>query len=546
MLVRSLSSHPPAGKRFLGATAAVGVAPGRTGYHGDMAATVREVETKFEPTGDGGIPDLTALDEIASVAGPETQELDATYFDTDGLALGAAGLTLRRRTGGSDAGWHLKVPVPGGGRDEIREPLGGSSADLVPDSLATAVQLYTRGQGLDVVARLRTRRRAYLLSDADGRTVAELSDDLVTVGAPARPDGAGTAGWREWEVELVDGDEGLLTAVGEVLEESGARPAPGRSKLARALGDRIPRAPLDPGTTPGPQSSAADVVGSYLRRQLAELKYRDPLVRLDAPDAVHQLRVANRRLRSALASYRPMMDRARTEPLRDELKWIAGILGGARDAEVMRERLGGLIADEPSELVMGPVAQRVEHQLGAAYRLAHQRAVEAMESSRYYRLIDDLDALVSDPPWTGRAPDPAVDVLPARVTKAFERLRRRVIAATDAPDRQAQDDRLHEVRKAARRARYAAELLAPVVGRDAQRFAKATKRLQSVLGEHQDAAVTQPALRQLAVQAHLDGDNAFTYGRLHARQEALAADLRGRFSEAWERVNRKKFRRWLP
>jgi CHAD domain-containing protein len=288
------------------------------------------------------------------------------------------------------------------------------------------------------------------------------------------------------------------------------------------------------------------VCGARLREQLAELKYRDPLVRRDVPDAVHKMRVAIRRLRSDLASYRPFLDRNRTEPRRDELKWIAGVLGDARDAEVMQERLSGLISEEPVELVLGQVAQRVDRQLGAAYRLAHRRAVEAMESPRYYTLIDDLDSLVSNPRWDSRAKRPAVDVLPARVAKAFKKLRRRVDAAAEAPDRHSRDERLHEVRKAAKRARYAAEPLVPVVGRDAERFVKATKKLQSVLGDYHDAVVTQPMLRQLAVQAHLDGDNGFTYGRLHARQQAVAAGLRTSYHDAWSRAIAKKRRKWLP
>lgn len=515
-----------------------------------MGAVVREIEAKFEPARDGGIPDLTVVDDIVSVADPETHELDAIYFDTDGLALSASGLTLRRRVGGSDAGWHLKIPSPGGGRDELREPLGGGPPEVVPESLERAVHLYTRGQALGAIVQLRTRRRVYRLCDADGRTLAELCDDLVTADTLGEPE-ASTKAWREWEVELVDGDDSLLQAAGELLQASGARPASGPSKLARALGNRVPVrdtsvTATSAGKSGAPDASAADVVGTHLRQQLVELKYRDPLVRRDVPDAVHKMRVAMRRLRSALASYRPLLDRQVTDPLRDELKWIAGILGDARDAEVMRERLAGLIADEPVELVMGPVQQRVNRQLGTAYRVAHRRAVEAMESPRYATLIDKLDAVATNPPWTPRAAEPAVDVLPGRVTKAFKRLRRRVEAVTDAPDRRTRDQRLHEVRKAAKRARYAAEPLVDVLGRDAERFTKATKKLQSVLGDYQDAVVTQPVLRQLAVQAHLDGENGFTYGRLHGRQQALAASLRASYHQAWARAKAKKRRSWLP
>jgi CHAD domain-containing protein len=257
------------------------------------------------------------------------------------------------------------------------------------------------------------------------------------------------------------------------------------------------------------------------------------------------MRVAMRRLRSALRSYRPLLDSARTEPVRDELKWIARILGEARDAEVLHERLTRLVAEEPIELVMGPVARRVDSALAGDYHLAHKHAVEAMRSPRYYALIDDLDALVADPPWSDRADEPAADVLPARVAKELKRVRRRVAAADDAPDRAARDGGLHEVRKAAKRARYAAEPLVPVVGRDAKRFVKGTKRVQAVLGDHHDAVVTRPVLREVAVQAHLHGENAFAFGRLHAREQAEAARLEEEYDAAWSRANAKKRRSWL-
>lgn len=509
-----------------------------------MGALLHEIESKFETAADMEMPDLTGLPDVARVSGPETQELDATYFDTAGLALAAAGLTVRRRAGGDDAGWHLKVPAPDGGRDELREPLDGV-ADEVPAPLLEAVQLYARGQDLGAVARVRTRRRSYLLCDSEGRTLAEVCDDQVTAYTPAPADTGLMSAWREWEVELVDGDASLLTAAGELLQASGARPASSRSKLARVLGDRIPEALTDEQEPLRAESTAAEVVGTRLREQLAELRYRDPLVRRDVPDSVHRMRVAMRRLRSALATFRPLLDRRQTEPLRDELKWIAGVLGEARDAEVMQQTLTALIAEEPVELVMGPVLRRIDGELADAYRLAHARSIEAMQSPRYYMLVDNLGALVQHPPWTTLADQPATALLPARVAKEFRRLRRRVAAAKDAPDPTTRDELLHEVRKAAKRARYAAEAVIPIHGRDADRFAKATKRVQGVLGDHHDAVVTRPVLRQLAVQAHLEGENAFTFGRLHARQQARAANLETKYHKAWSKAKRKKRRSWL-
>jgi len=291
----------------------------------------------------------------------------------------------------------------------------------------------------------------------------------------------------------------------------------------------------------GPGSA---VVHARLREQVAELRLRDPDVRDNLPDAVHKMRVAIRRLRSALATFRPLFDEQVSEPLREELKWIAGLLGEARDADVLRERLGASIAEEPVELVLGPVSARVEGELGNACRDALARSAKAMKSERYLGLLDSLDTLVSDPPWT-KAGHPARTDLLGRFRHDWKRLRRLVAAADDASDPAKRDHLLHEVRKAAKRVRYSAETLVPAYGRDAERLAKAAERVQSVLGEHQDSAVAQDCLRRLGMQADLDGQNAFTYGRLHAQERVRADDSAAKFTKTWDKASRKKLRRWL-
>ena len=501
-----------------------------------MTTTVHERELKLEVARDARLPDLTGLPGVARVADPTTHELVATYYDTPDLRLLAHGVTLRRRTGGDDAGWHLKLPAPDGSRDELQEP---GDTDAVPRSLVTAAGLYVRDADLSPVAELRTTRLLVPLLDADGATLAELCDDQVAARAPA-PGTLQVAEWREWELELVGGAEELLEAAADALRGSGARPG-SRSKLARVLGDRLP-APRTEAAAPG---SVAAVVGGRLREQVAELEYRDSRVRRDLPDAVHKMRVATRRLRSALATFRPLLDRDRTEPVRDELKWLAGVLGSARDAQVMRGLLTDLLTDEPPELVLGPVEERVRDQLDREYRLAHERVVEALESRRYHDLVDRLDALAATPPWTPRADGPPGPVLRQRVAKEVERLRRRVADVAEAPDHAGRDLALHEARKAAKRVRYAAETVGPVHGKHADRLAKATKRVQSVLGDQHDAVASQPLIRRLGVQAHLSGDNGFSYGLLLGRQRGEAARLEERFERAWGRVDRRKVVGWL-
>jgi inorganic triphosphatase YgiF len=200
-----------------------------------MADTKREIERKYE-SDESGLPDLTGVAGVKSVIDKGVMSLDAVYYDTADERLAAASLTLRRRTGGSDAGWHLKVPVAPGVRDEIREPL----SDTVPDSLAALVRSRVRDAELLPVVRLRSDRDVRHLVDADGALLAEVSVDAVH--AERLTEGGGTVQWTEIEVELADdGDPAFLDKVEKRLGKAGVRPSSSASKLARALAETAPK-----------------------------------------------------------------------------------------------------------------------------------------------------------------------------------------------------------------------------------------------------------------------------------------------------------------
>jgi CHAD domain-containing protein len=294
------------------------------------------------------------------------------------------------------------------------------------------------------------------------------------------------------------------------------------------------------------KSPAAAVVQARIDAQVRELHRLDPLVREDAPDAVHQMRVASRRLRSALATFRPLLDREVTEPLRDELQWLGRTLGEARDTEVMRGRIASLIDAQQDEAVREETRQRIDRELDSQYAEARSTAMAAMDSSRYAVLLDRLDQLAAAPPWTAAATDPSREVVPRLVRHDWRRLRRRVhAAATTATDRSTRDVGFHEARKAAKRLRYAAETAEPVYGKDARRLVRGAKDLQTVLGEHQDSVVTRQWLRDLADKAAAEGDDGFTFGVLHAREEQSAQAAEERLDEVWRKASKKKRRRWL-
>jgi len=512
----------------------------------------REIESKFDVPAGLAMPELAGLPGVASVDRPIEHDLEAVYLDTPELALARARITLRRRTGGADAGWHLKLPVALDERTEVHAPLG-AEGEPVPEALAAAVRARVRGAALAPVATLHTRRTVRVLRDPTGAVLAEVADDAVTSRAPGA-DGVHLESWREWEVELVTGDRGLLAAAAVLLSAAGAASSDWPSKLARALGDRLGERLGDhlgatTETAAGEPGSAGAVLGDFLRSRRDALLARDPQVRRDEPDAVHQMRVATRQLRSALTTFGPLFSDDRSDDRRGELRvelgWLAGLLGVARDAEVSRARLAELVAAEPAELTVGPVAQRLDDDRAAAYRAGVAGVLAAMDSPRYFGLLDALDAFVDDPPFTPLARGKAATVLPERVRRDANRLARAVRTARKAPPGPARADLLHEARKAAKRARYSGELVTPAVGRPAMRFARAAEKLADLLGRHHDTVVLREVLVRVSAAAATSGESTFTYGRLHALEQVHAEQIEEQLPHLWEQVSARRGRRWL-
>ncbi|WP_405799440.1 CHAD domain-containing protein [Streptomyces sp. NBC_01506] len=514
-----------------------------------MVDTKREIERKYElPTRpvDGGtgpksrgrslLPDLTKVRAVFGVTEAGVTELDAFYYDTPDLRLTADSLTLRRRTGGADEGWHLKFPVAPGIRDEIRSPL----SDTLPDETAALVRSRVRGAELTPVVRLRTARDLRLLLDEAGRPLAEVAVD--TVRADRLPAGSGTAGWTEVEVELADdGDPALLDAVEEVLRKAGIRPASSASKLARALADTAPAETAGKATERAP-ATAGDHVLAYLREQADAIVSYDPAVRRDLPDSVHQLRVATRRMRSAFRTYKKVLDREVTRPIGAELKWLAGELGVDRDQEVLAERLTASVDAHDTTLLLGPVHARLRIWDAAGRTDARAGTLAVLDSARYLRLLDSMEALLADPPLLRGAGREPAKALPRAIVKDYDRLAGRVEHALALAPGEERDLALHDARKAAKRVRYAAEAARPALGKPAKRFSARMKAVQTVLGDHQDSVVARDALRDLAIQAHAAGESAFTWGLLYGEEEARAADRERELPQIWRESARRELR----
>ena len=399
----------------------------------------------------------------------------------------------------------------------------------------TSSRARARSAPLVPVASLVTRRRTIELRDGEAHPCIEIADDEVTVVAG----GHAVERFRELEVELVDGAPvGLLALVVDGLRAAGPRPAPPHPKVMRALGPAACEPPDLAVPHVNRQSSLATVVAAAVAVSFTRLVEHDPGVRLgEDPEAVHQARVATRRLRSDLRTLRPLLNQETVHTLRDELKWLGAALGKVRDADVLLERLHADVAtlddaDRPGGNVLVKRLERERDQ-------ARSELQNALATERYVALLDSLVAFGTSPPTTEDRDRPARKALPRLAARPWRRLRRGVANLSKWPS----DDELHQLRIRVKHVRYAAELAAPVVGKTPGRFARRLAALQDELGELHDAAVAERWLRATARRVRAPGP--FVAGLLTEKNRERQANGRQRWWRLWRQARRKKLRRWL-
>jgi CHAD domain-containing protein len=483
------------------------------------------------------LPDLAGVIEGVHVAPPETVRMETVYYDTPDLRLARWGVSLRRRAG---EGWTLKLSAPPStpgkpGAVLERDELTFQGGAKPPEAALEVVRAYVRRSELVPVARLSTVRRRVRLVDPSGTRVAEVVDDEVSVRDGRRV----AARFREIEVEVPgeNGAEVIITPLVTRLRTAGAGAPDPTPKHIRALG---PRAIEPPEVAPEPLLPAApakDVVRYNLAESVAALLHHDPLVRTGRdPEAVHQARVATRKLRSNLRTFGPLLDVEWTEPLRSELGWIAASLGAVRDREVLLERLRDRAKSLPSTDTRS--ANALLHVLEVEIDSLRKTLATDLDSQRYVDLIERLVEAAHSPVTLPDADQPAAAVLPALATTPWRRLRSAVRRLGVTPT----DPELHRIRILAKRARYAAEAVAPVAGAEAAAFAKAAAKLQTILGEHQDSVTAQDWLRSPRVT----GRRAFVAGELIALERIAAAEARTAWPGVWTSLERKKLRDWMP
>ena len=280
-----------------------------------------------------------------------------------------------------------------------------------------------------------------------------------------------------------------------------------------------------------------DLVATYLTEQCRVLIEAEPQLRAGEA-VVHRTRVAVRRLRSTLRTCAELFDPARVEGLEPELVWWAGLLGAVRDLDILAERMSTQLSELPVELVLGPVANTITTELVAQRKVNFDEVIAAMDSSRYRALVIELHRWQGAPPFTDAADVPAAEIA-EYVARAGKKLDNRVedAAAACRTGDEHSDELLHRARKAGKRHRYIVELAQPILGAKAEKIVDRRKKLQDVLGDHQDSHVATAYIRELGARVGThEGQNGFTYGvllgierqRLQQLQDVLARSKPGK------------------
>jgi CHAD domain-containing protein len=478
---------------------------------------MRERELKLQLAVDAPLP-------LPDLERAEARDLRAVYYDTADLRLARLGASLRHR---NDEGWMVKLPgsVDGALMDRSEVRFDGGPGDLPPPGAIALVSSITRGAPVAPVAEICTRRRAVRLD------VGELADDHVVA---RQPGGAPLAEFREIELELVpSADLADAEDVLARLRAGGARPADGVSKLVRALGPRaaVP-ADVDPPTLVD-EPTLREVIQHALATSTRALVVRLPGTRLDDdPEDVHQARVGIRRIRSHLRTFRPVMEPRWSASLDGDLRRLGGGLGDVRDLDVLMATIAPMPLDGDGHLELLAALETEREQ-------ARERLLDTLDDPGCLQVLDRLVDAAADPHLAPQADDAARPVLASFVARPWRRLRTAVRRLDDPPT----DAALHDVRIRAKRARYAAEAVHPVVGRPAHRLAARLADVQDALGELNDAAVITARLDALTPM--LTSAGGFAAGRVSGILTERALEHRSAWQAAWRRVDRRALTAWL-
>lgn len=476
------------------------------------ASSSIEIERKYEVLGNEPLPRIE-LPGAASVAEIRAQMV-GSYWDTPARDLGRAGLALRSRSGGADAGWHLKERRPDGVR-ELQWP----AAAEIPDGARAALRERIGDRAFEVVpvATVQTDRLVRRLLDASGRLLVEFADDHVLA---TDHDAGVSRAWREWEAELGEGAAAALLELAEpALVAAGARPSLSEAKIQRTLGQTVPAAWKRGAALP-------EVLACALADLADRIAASADAVRADEPDAVHRARILVRRARDLITIFSQDLGVAAeaVESTDRALRGLGRLLGAVRDAEVRAELAERLLSSEPA----APGVRRVRRLLvDAAFT---ERAAALAELRELTEPGQSEDAAAFPPEQVaaclrtlaydiaGQRPavaEPTADAIAARIDARLSKIATAAAdfagPIADSATDPASAKQLHSVRKQARCIRYAVEELGEAAGaRGAAglplsaplrtQLAEQAHAVQDALGEARDALTLASHLDALAAE----------------------------------------------
>lgn len=450
------------------------------------------------------------------------RRLHTIYYDTEDLRLARWGLSLRFRL---HEGWTLKIPVPRESNALFREEhVFEGTPDEVPAAALDLATAYLRGAMPKPVAELRTLRiKRHVLSDG-GDDLAEVAEDDVRVVEGSHV----TMRFREIEIELTDraGDE-TLDVLEHLLRNEGAGPPDPTPKNVRALGPRAAE-PEIPIPEVGPASRIGDVLHAALARSAERFVRYDAALRMQRdPEAVHQARVAIRRMRSDLRSFVAILDEGWAQEVREKLRWVSDTLSAARDADVLLSRLAhdGTALPEIDRRRVDEILAPTRQDREAAY--GHVGTM--LRDPKYVEVVNTVVEAGKAPVFGDDAALPASETAGTIVGGVWKRLRKAVRRSSRPPS----DRELHGIRIKAKRVRYAAEAFVPVAGRPMRALASRVAAVQTILGEQHDAVNACSALRREAESAQ-----AFPAGALMMVEHEAASAARASWLVCWRKAKR--------
>jgi len=522
---------------------------GGAAYHGEVTSSdILEVEWQFAVQDAAGV---AAWLDSARVPGytvrrQATKELHDTYFDTPAWRIHAAGYTCRVRNKGSSSELTLKSMAEAvdaiRSRRELTETLPPGVAVAPVQAGGPCGQLIRIAAGRQPVApifSLHTHREIFALGDGSAE-VGEIAVDTTTVPVGEEP----PVRFSRVEVEVEAAAVPRARRFVELLIAAGSLSPAGTSKFEAALeatGQHVPPPPALGSAEVNVAQTAAETAYAILRRQFAIFLANEAGTRVGEDiEALHDMRVASRRMRAAMNAFAPYLP-PRLQSLRAQLGWIAAALGVVRDLDVQIERIPEWRAG--FNAAQGEAIDAVESILKGRREVGRKRMLSVLDSRRYETFITRFTATLRRGPArsfaAGRAP--ILAVAPELVKRRY----RRLVREGDRVDRQSPPEAYHALRIDAKKLRYALEFVGPVYGKPATDFSGRVADLQDVLGLHQDASVAIAMLQEMAAASarKLGPSGLLTMGAIAERYRQHATELRGKFPGVYRPLKGGEWRR---